>query len=127
MGTLGQALATLATVGAASLSMCGDQLSSTTPNTTLKVESLPAGASGLLLFDVLPFPTTSPWNSGQLISPAPVLLGQLFANGAGEFSAPLAIGGLLPPGAAVYLQAVYSDATLPGQVGITNALRVEWY
>lgn len=118
---------TLATVGAGSLSMCGDQLSSTTPNTTLKVEGLPAGAAGLLLFDVFPFPTTSPWNSGQLISPAPVLLGQLFANGAGEFSAPLAIGGLLPPGAAVYLQAVYSDATLPGQVGITNALRVEWY
>ena len=122
-----QPSASLTTIGPASLSMCGDRLSSSTPNTTLAVEGMPALTNGLLVFDVFPNPTTSPWNSGELISPAPVVLGPIFANGTGEFSAPLSIGGLLPPGAAVYLQALYSDASQPGQVGITNALRVEWF
>ncbi|MCK5940666.1 MAG: VCBS repeat-containing protein, partial [Planctomycetes bacterium] len=117
----------LATMGPAVLSMCGDQLSSTTPTTTLKVESMPAATNGLLIFDAFAIPATSPWNSGQLISAAPVVLGPIFANGTGEFSAPLSIGGLLPPGWALYLQAVYTDASQPGQVGITNALRVEWF
>ena len=116
----------LQTVGPATMSMCGDQLSAATPNTELRIESMPAGAGGLLLFDAFPNPSTSPWNSGQLITASPVTLGVIYANGSGEFAAPLSIGGLLPPGWALYLQAVYVDASLPGQVGITNALRVEW-
>lgn len=117
----------LSTIGAASLSMCGQRLSASTPNTTLRVAGMPAFASGLLLFDLFPAPTTSPWNSGQLISPQPVILGQIFGNVSGEFAVPLSVGGLLPPGAALYLQAAYSDPAQPGQVGITNALRVEWF
>ena len=106
--------------------MCGDVLSAATPDTTLAVKNMPAFASGLLFFDVFPIPTTSPWNSAQLISPAPVILGPTFANGSGEFSVPLSIGALLPPGWALYLQSAYSDISLPGQVGVTNAIRVEW-
>ena len=122
-----QPTAPLTTVGPASLSMCGDRLSTSTPNTTLSIEGMPALTNGLLVFDVFPNPTTSPWNSGELISPAPVILGPIFANGGGEFSAPLSIGGLLPPGASLYLQALYNAPAEPGQVGITNALRVEWF
>ena len=117
----------LAAVGGATLSMCGDQLSVATPNTTLAVDGMPPLANGLLLFDLFATPTPSPWNSGELISAAPIVLGPVFANGAGSFSAPLNIGGLLPPGLSVYLQTVYADAAQPGQVGITNGLRVEWY
>ncbi|MCK5943939.1 MAG: hypothetical protein KAI24_18285, partial [Planctomycetes bacterium] len=114
----------LQTSGAAVLSMCGDVLSAATPNTTLEIDPLPALTNGLLLFDVAPAP--SPWNGGELISPAPVVLGPFFANASGTFAAPLSIGGLLPPGFALYLQAVYTDAGLPGGAGVTNALRVEW-
>ena len=39
----------------------------------------------------------------------------------------LLIGGLLPAGAAIYVQAAYSDASVAGSVGLTNALRFEWY
>jgi hypothetical protein len=117
----------LNTIGAATMSMCGDQLSVATPNTTLTVEGMPPLANGLLLFDLFAAPTPSPWNSGELIGPAPVVLGPVFANGGGSFSAPLNIGGLLPPGLSVYLQTVYADAAQPGQVGITNGLRVEWF
>ena len=117
----------LTSVGPAMLSMCGDRLSSTTPSTTFKVEGMPSLTNALLLFDVTAAPTTSPWNGGELISAAPVVLGPLFANAGGEFVANLNIGVLLPPGAALYTQVVYSDASQPGQVGITNALRVEWY
>jgi len=116
----------LVTIGPAALSMCGDVLSAGTPNTTLAVEGMPAFANGLLFFDVFPIPTTSPWNTAQLISPAPVILGPIFGNASGDFSVPLSIGGLLPPGWALYLQSAYSDASLPGQVGVTNALRVQW-
>ena len=49
-----------------------------------------------------------------------------FGNARGDFSVPLSIGGLLPPGWALYLQSAYSDASLPGQVGVTNAIKVEW-
>ena len=117
----------LTTVGPATLSMCGDRLSLATPNTTLKVEGMPAFTNGLLLFDVFGIPSPAPWNGGQLISPAPVILGPMFSNGAGEFAAPLVVGGLLPPGAALYMQALYNSPALPGQAGITNGLRVEWY
>ncbi|MFK7739149.1 MAG: FG-GAP-like repeat-containing protein [Planctomycetota bacterium] len=117
----------LQTTGPASMSMCGDQLSIATPNTTLRIENMPAGTNGLLFFDVLPNPVTSPWNSGQLITAAPTVLGPVFANSQGEFSVPLTIGALLPPGWFLHLQAAYTDASLPGQTGITNALRVEWY
>lgn len=116
----------LTTIGAGTLSMCGDVLSPATPSTTLAIESMPAFTNGLLFFDVFPNPVTSPWNSSQLISAAPVVLGATFANGAGDFIVPLNIGGLLPPGWALYLQSAYSDGSLPGGVGVTNAIKVEW-
>ncbi len=116
----------LITIGNGTLSMCGDVLSAGTPNTTLAIENLPAFANGLLFFDVFPFPTQSPWNTAQLISPAPVILGPIFGDAFGDFVVPLSIGGLLPPGWALYLQSAYSDATLPGQVGVTNAVKIEW-
>jgi len=110
--------------GPAVLSMCGDVLSAATPNTTLEVENLPAGTNGLLLFDA--FPAPSPWNGGELISPAPFVLSQFFADAQGRFEVPLAIGGLLPPGFSLYVQTVYTDLSLPANVGVTNALRVDW-
>ena len=116
----------LVTVGAGTLSMCGDVLSAATPNTTLAIEHMPAFATALLLFDVFPNPSTSPWNSGQLISPTPVVLSPVFGNAAGDFVVPLSIGGLLPPGWALYMQSIYVDATLAGGIGITNCLRVQW-
>ena len=60
------------------------------------------------------------------LTPAPVILGPMFGNASGDFSVPLSIGALLPPGWALYLQAAYSDISLPGQVGVTNAIRVQW-
>ena len=116
----------LITIGAGTLSMCGDVLSAGTPSTTLAVESMPAFANGLLFFDVFPIPVTSPWNSAQLISPNLVMLGPIFGNALGDFTVPLNIGGLLPPGWVLYLQSAYGDSSLPGGVGVTNALRVEW-
>ncbi|MEO2039332.1 MAG: hypothetical protein ABGW90_11665, partial [Martelella sp.] len=65
-------------------------------NTTLAIEGMPAFTNGLLVFDL--FPNPIPWNGGQLISPAPVILGTTFADVSGNFIVPLAIGGLLPPG-----------------------------
>ena len=85
----------LQTVGPATLSMCGGDLSPGT-STELAVENMPAGTNGLLVLDAVAAPW--PWNGGELITPAPVVLGPIFADAAGEFRAPLAIGGLLPPG-----------------------------
>ena len=116
----------LTTIGAGTLSMCGDVLSAATPNATLAVEGMPAFANGLLFFDVFPNPTTSPWNSSQLVSASPVILGPIFGGATGDFVVPLSIGGLLPPGWALYLQSAYSDAAMPGGVGVTNAIKVEW-
>jgi hypothetical protein len=117
----------LTTIGPAVMSACGDRLTAATPNTTLKVESMPALTTGVLFFDAFAIPTNTPLNSGQMISPSPILLGPIFADASGNFAAPLGIGGLLPAGAAIYLQAAYSDASLTGSVGLTNALRIEWY
>jgi hypothetical protein len=36
------------------------------------------------------------------------------------------LGGLLAPGWFLHTQAVFSDAGLPGGVGQTNAVRVQW-
>lgn len=116
----------LITVGAGTLSMCGDVLSAATPNTTLAIENLPPFGNGLLFFDVFPSPTTSPWNSAQLITAAPVILGPIFGNASGDFVVPLNIGGLLPPGWALYMQSAYGDGSLPGGVGVTNAIRIQW-
>ncbi len=116
----------LQTIGNATLSMCGGVLSPGDPFTTLRVEDMPAFGNGLLFFDALPFPVPSPWNSAQLISPAPIVLGPLFADANGDVTAPLFLGGILPAGWSLYVQTAYSDATLPGQVGVTNALQVTW-
>jgi hypothetical protein len=112
-----------ATVGAATLEMCGGDLSPGT-STTLAVAGMPALTTGLLVFDVFPVPT--PWNGGELISPSPVILGNIFANASGDFIVPLSIGGLLPPGFSLYVQALYSDSSQAQQVGITNSLHVTW-
>ena len=61
-----------------------------------------------------------------MISPNLVVLGPTFGNALGDFTVPLNIGGLLPPGWALYLQSAYGDSSLPGGVGVTNAIRVEW-
>jgi hypothetical protein len=113
----------LLTVGNASMSMCGGDLSPGT-FTTLSVTNLPASAFALLVFDVLPNP--SPFAGGELISPAPVVLGQLFVDGSGNSTTPLPLGGLLPPGWSLYAQTVYLDGTLPQGTGVTNALQVTW-
>ncbi len=117
-----QAIA-LATNGAAQMSMCGGNLSPGT-SVTLAVVSMPGSATGLLVFDIGLLPT--PWQGGTLMSPAPVLLGPIFADANGNFAAPLPIGGLLPPGWALYTQALYTDPGLPFSVGQTNAVRAQW-
>ena len=103
--------------------MCGGDLSPGT-STTLAIEDMPPFTTGLLVFDIFPVPT--PWNGGELISPAPVLLGNTFANANGDFIVPLAIGGLLPAGWTLYLQSAYVDNSQPFNVGVTNALQVVW-
>ena len=113
----------LTTVGPAVLSMCGGDLSPGT-TTTLAIEGMPALTNGLLVFDL--FPNPIPWNGGELISIAPVILGTTIADPDGDFIVPLAIGGLLPPGTALYLQSVYTDPAQALGVGITNALQVTW-
>ena len=113
----------LATVGNASMSMCGGNLSPGTM-TTLSVTGMPAFTNGLLVFDLLPAPTS--WFGGQLISPAPIVLGPVFADANGSFGAPLPIGGLLPPGWSLYTQTVYTDTAQTLGVGMTNALMVTW-
>ena len=112
-----------ATVGPATLTMCGGDLSPGT-STTLAVVGMPALTSGLLVFDGLPAPT--PWYGGELISPAPVIFGNIFANANGDFLVPLSIGGILPPGFSLYVQALYSDSSQTQLVGITNSLKVTW-
>ncbi|MEZ6036076.1 MAG: FG-GAP-like repeat-containing protein [Planctomycetota bacterium] len=119
-----QAVYPLLTVGPATFSMCGGDLSPGT-STTLAVVDMPAFTSGFLVFDV--FPNPSPWKGGELITPAPVVLGQIFADGGGDFVVPLPIGGLLPPGWALYVQALYVDAAQTFGVGVTNALHVVWH
>ena len=113
----------LPTSGNAVMTACGGNLSPGT-SVTLQVVSLPASASGLLVFDLPLAPT--PWLGGTLLSPAPVVVGPFFADAAGNFAAPLAIGGLLPPGWALHTQAVYSSAALPFGVGQTNVVKLQW-
>jgi hypothetical protein len=114
----------LATNGFAVMSICGGNLAVPGSFSTLDVVSLPQLGNGLLLFDVFLAPT--PWFGGTLMSPAPILLGPIAANATGTFTAPLPLGGLLPPGFFVHTQAIYFDAALPNGVGQTNAVRVQW-
>jgi hypothetical protein len=114
----------LATSGNALMSICGGNLAQAGSFSTLKVVSLPTLASGLLVFDVLLAPT--PWQGGALLSPAPIVLGPVAADATGTFVAPVPLGGLLAPGWFLHTQAVFSDAGLPGGVGQTNAVRVQW-
>ena len=115
---------TMATNGDAILSMCGGNPASPGAMIDLRVVSLPPFASGLLLFDLLLVPT--PWLGGTLMSPAPIVLGPMFADGSGAFAAPLPLGGLLPPGWFLHTQAVYTHAPLPSGTGQTNAVKVQW-
>ena len=114
----------LATNGDAILSICGGNPATPGSIATLQIVSLPSGASGLLVFDLLLAPT--PWLGGTLMSPAPIVLGPMFANATGTFAAPLPLGGLLPPGWFLHTQAVYSSAPLPFGTGQTNAVKVQW-
>ncbi len=114
----------LATNGSAYLSICGGDLAAPGSFSTLKVVSLPAGTNGLLVFDLPLLPT--PWLGGTLMSPAPVILGPLFADATGTFQIPVPLGGLLPPGWFLHTQALYSDAALPSATGQTNAVKVQW-
>ncbi len=113
----------LATNGSALLSLCGGDLSPGT-NVTLQLVNLPGSGNGLLVFDLFLVPT--PWLGGTLMSPGPVLLGPVFADANGNFSAVLPIGGLLPPGWSLHTQVVYDQAGLPSNVGQTNAVKVQW-
>jgi hypothetical protein len=121
--TLCQPTVPLQTVGSATMSMCGGDLSPGT-STTLSVTGMPGSTNGLIVFDLFLLPTA--WQGGQLLSPTPVVLGPIFASPAGSFAAPLPIGGLLPPGWQLYAQTVYVDAAQPFGVGQTNAVRVQW-
>ncbi|MCB9877879.1 MAG: VCBS repeat-containing protein [Planctomycetes bacterium] len=119
-----QAVYPLLAVGPASFSMCGGDLSPGT-STTISIVDMPAFTNGLLVYDLFPNPT--PWNGGELISPAPIVLGPIFADAGGDFVVPVPIGGLLPPGWALYAQALYIDGAQPFGVGVTNALQVVWH
>ena len=121
--TLCQQTIPLATNGTAVMTMCGGDLSPGT-STNLSVTGMPAFTNGLLVFDVFLVPT--PWQGGTLMSPAPIVLGPVFADGSGAFGSPLPVGGLLPPGWALYTQTVYVAPALPFQVGQTNVVRVQW-
>ena len=114
----------LATNGSAYLSICGGNLATPGSFSLLKVVSLPAGASGLLVFDLPLIPT--PWLGGTLMSPAPVILGPLFADATGTYQVPVPLGGLLPAGWFLHTQALFSDAALPSATGQTNAVKVQW-
>jgi hypothetical protein len=114
----------LATNGNAVMSICGGNPANPGAVLTMQVLSLPSGGSGLLVFDLLLTPT--PWQGGTLMSPAPILLGPIFADATGTFTAPLAIGGLLPPGWFLHTQVVYNYAPLPSQTGQTNAVKIQW-
>lgn len=115
---------TLATNGAAILSICGGNLQSTGSLSTLQVVSMPSLTNGLLVLDPLLLPT--PWNGGTLMSPAPTVLGPVFADANGTFSVPVPLGGLLPPGWFLHTQVVYNDVALPSSTGQTNAVKVQW-
>jgi hypothetical protein len=60
------------------------------------------------------------------MSPAPIVLGPIVAGPNGTFSSPVPLGALLPPGWALYSQAIYVDALLPSASGQTNAVRIQW-
>jgi hypothetical protein len=114
----------LATNGNALLSVCGGNLAQSGSFSALKVVSLPTLASGLLVFDVPLLPT--PWQGGELLSPAPVILGPIAADAAGTVLLPVPLGGLLSPGWFLHAQALFSDGGLPGGVGQSNAVRIQW-
>ena len=114
----------LATNGTGVLSVCGGNLQVPGSFSTLSVVSMPGSGSGLLVFDIFLVPT--PWLGGTLMSPAPIVLGPIAAGPNGTFSSPVPLGGLLPPGWALYTQAVYVDALLPSSSGQTNAVRLQW-
>jgi hypothetical protein len=115
---------TLATSGNAIMSVCGGNLQSSGSLATLQVVSMPSLTNGLLVFD--PFLLPTPWNGGTLLSPAPTVLGPVFADANGSFSIPVPLGGLLPPGFFLHTQTVYNDPALPNSTGQTNAVKVLW-
>jgi hypothetical protein len=114
----------LATNGAGVMQICGGNPAVPGAILDLAVVSMPGSTNGFLVFDV--FLTPTPWLGGTLLSPAPIILGAVFADANGTFAAPLPIGGLLPPGFALHTQTVYSDAGLPSSVGQTNVVKVQW-
>jgi hypothetical protein len=114
----------LATNGNAFLSVCGSDMTTPGAVSTLRVVSMPPSTTGLLLFDLPILPT--PWNGGTLVSPAPVVVGPLFADATGAFTTPVPLGGLLPPGGFLHAQVVYLAPPLPAGVGQTNAVHLQW-
>ncbi|MFY9341422.1 MAG: FG-GAP-like repeat-containing protein [Planctomycetota bacterium] len=118
-----QAIA-LATNGTGVMSICGGNPATPGAILNLAVLSMPGSTNGFLVFDLVLAPT--PWLGGTLMSPAPTILGPVFADANGNFLAPLPIGGLLPPGWFLHTQSVYVDVGLPNGVGQTNAVKVQW-
>ncbi|MBL8756461.1 MAG: VCBS repeat-containing protein, partial [Planctomycetes bacterium] len=114
----------LATNGNAFLSVCGADMTTPGALSTVRVVGMPPNTSGLLLFDLPLLPT--PWLGGTLLSPAPVILGPLFADASGSFTAAAPLGGLLPPGWFLHTQVVYVAPPLPSGVGQTNAVHLQW-
>jgi hypothetical protein len=55
-----------------------------------------------------------------------VILGPLSADATGSALLPVPLGGLLPPGWFLHAQALFSDGGLPGGVGQSNAVRIQW-
>jgi hypothetical protein len=119
-----QEMIPLATNGNALISVCGGALPVPGTWATLQLVSLPASSAAYVVFDLPLLPT--PWLGGTLLSPAPVLFGEVLADAFGTWEASLPLGGLAPPGIALHAQAVYLSAPHPSGVGQTNVVKLQW-
>jgi len=114
----------LATNGNATMSVCGGNPAVPGAFLTVKVASLPSLAIAYVVYDLPLIPT--PWQGGTLVSPAPILFGEIMADASGTWALPAPLGGLVPPGIALHTQTVYLQIGLPNNIGQTNVVKVQW-
>ena len=107
--------------GTAALSVCGGDLSSgTTADITLSGAPPSIITFAVASFNLNPFPV----GTGTLIDPFPALLLQIPTDSSGGWVLPGLPGGAGP--LTLYAQVAYLDAGLPGGIGFSNAVQIDF-
>lgn len=106
--------------GDATLAMCGDVFQS---GGTADLGLWGAPPSTLIHFFAGAFPGAASLGAGTFIPSAPLIFFSLPSNAAGQLLFKNVPGGGGP--ATAYLQAVFADNSLPGKIGLSNALKID--